>query len=64
MVIILGFQRWFIIFMTYLIKPRLDFNILYDMLSLVYSVAILVAFIPIIKICAKYFPSLIGYRKI
>ena len=63
MIVILGFQRWFVLLVTYFTKPRISNHFVYDMLTLVLSILILLMFVPIIKQFAKYFPPILGYRK-
>lgn len=64
MIIILGFQRWFVLIMTYIIKPRVSSQIMFDLLSFTASILILLMFIPIIKTFSKHLPAFLGYRKI
>ena len=64
MIIILGFQRWFILIVTYIVKPRISSHIVFDMTSLALSLLILVIFFPIINMFVRYLPAFCGYRKI
>lgn len=64
MILILGFQRWFVLIVTYIIKPRIDNHLVFDLFSLLLSIVILIAFIPITKVIANNFPVIIGHRNV
>lgn len=64
MILVLGFQRWFVLIVTYIVKPRIVSHFVFDILSLMFSVLILFIFIPLIIATSRYIPAFIGFRKI